>query len=60
MWSGVSKEAKAKIVKGITRVFEELGIPPHAVEVVIHEVPKENWGVGGELASERLRGVKPP
>jgi 4-oxalocrotonate tautomerase len=60
MWSGVSKEAKAKIVKGITRVFEELGIPPHAVEVVIHEVSKENWGVGGELASERLREVKPP
>uniref|UniRef100_A0A7J3Z5Y4 4-oxalocrotonate tautomerase n=1 Tax=Ignisphaera aggregans TaxID=334771 RepID=A0A7J3Z5Y4_9CREN len=45
---------------GITRVFEELEIPPHAVEVVIHEVPKENWGVGGELASERLREVKPP
>ena len=60
MWSGVSKEAKAKIIKGITKVFEELGIPPHAVEVVIHEIPKENWGVGGEQASEKFKETKPP
>ncbi len=60
MWSGVSKEAKAKIIKGVTRVFEELGIPAHAVEVVIHEVPKENWGIGGEQASEKLKEAKPP
>lgn len=60
MWSGVSREAKEKIVKGITKVFEELGIPPHAVEVIIHEVPKENWSVGGELASEKFKEIKPP
>ena len=60
MWSGVTKEAKERIVRGITRVFEELGIPAHAVEVIIHEVSKESWGVGGELASERFKEVKPP
>jgi 4-oxalocrotonate tautomerase len=60
MWSGVSREAKARIIKGITKVFEELGIPWHAVEVVIHEVPKENWGVGGEQASEKFKETKPP
>ena len=62
MWSGVSKEAKAKIIKGITRVFEELEIPAHAVEVVIHEVPKENWGIRGEQASEseKFKKTKPP
>jgi 4-oxalocrotonate tautomerase len=60
MWSGISKEAKQKIVKGVTRVFEELGIPSQAVEVVIHEISKENWGVGGELASEKFKEVKPP
>jgi 4-oxalocrotonate tautomerase len=60
MWSGVSREAKEKIIKGITRVFEELGIPGQAVEVVIHEVPKENWGVGGELASEKFKETRPP
>ena len=60
MWSGVSREAKVRIIKGITKVFEELGIPRHAVEVVIHEVPKENWGVGGEQASEKFKETKPP
>jgi 4-oxalocrotonate tautomerase len=41
-------------------VFEELGIPPQAVEVIIQEVPKENWGIGGELADVKFRDVKPP
>lgn len=60
MWSGVSREAKEGIVKGITRVFEEFGIPSHAVEIIILETPKENWGVSGELASEKFKDVKPP
>lgn len=60
MWSGVSGEAKKKVVSGITKVFEELGIPREAVEVIVVEVPKENWGLGGELASERFRQVRAP
>jgi len=60
MWSGVSRETKEKIIKGITKVFEELGIPGHTVEVVIHEVSKENWGVGGEQASEKFKETEPP
>jgi len=60
MWSRVSREAKEKIIKGITKVFEELGIPGHAVEVIILEVPKENWGVGGEQASEKFKEARPP
>jgi 4-oxalocrotonate tautomerase len=60
MWSSVSKEAKVRIVKGITKVFEELGIPSQAVEVIIQEVPKENWGISGELADVKFRDVKPP
>ncbi|MCC6033942.1 MAG: tautomerase family protein [Desulfurococcaceae archaeon] len=60
LWSGVSKEAKVKIVKGITRVFEELGIPSQAVEIIIHEIPRENWSIGEELASEKFKNVKTP
>jgi phenylpyruvate tautomerase PptA (4-oxalocrotonate tautomerase family) len=26
----------------------EIGIPAEVVEVVIHEIPMENWGAGGE------------
>jgi len=42
MWSGRPREVKERIVKGITRVVEELGIPVQAVEIVVQEVPKEN------------------
>jgi len=60
MWSGVSKEAKNKIIKGITKIFEDLGIPSQAVEIIIIEVPKENWGAGGESADEKFKDAKPP
>jgi len=60
MWSGVSKEAKNKIIRGITKIFEDLGIPSQAVEIIIIEVPKENWGAGGESADEKFKDVKPP
>ncbi|MEM0000400.1 MAG: tautomerase family protein [Desulfurococcaceae archaeon] len=60
MWSGISEDAKKKIISGITEIFEKLGIPRNAVEVVVVEVPKENWGIGGKPASEKFRQVQPP
>ena len=42
MWSGVSKEAEERVVKGTTRVFGELRMPGYAVEVVMLEVPRGN------------------
>jgi phenylpyruvate tautomerase PptA (4-oxalocrotonate tautomerase family) len=58
MWSGVSREAKARIIKDITKVFEELGIPGQAVEVITHEVLKENWEVERELVSRKFKKTK--
>ncbi|MEM1679916.1 MAG: 2-hydroxymuconate tautomerase family protein, partial [Sulfolobales archaeon] len=55
VWKGFSNDAKKKVIAGITKVFTELNIPQHAVEVIIHEIPKEDWGVGGEQASEKFR-----
>ncbi len=60
VWSGFSDEAKRKVISGITNLFTEMGIPKEAVEVIIHEVPKENWGIGGEQASKKLKHVQPP
>jgi len=60
VWKGLSNEAKKKVIEGITKLFGEMDIPPQAVEVIIHEVPKENWGVGGEQASEKFKDVEPP
>ncbi|MEM1586020.1 MAG: tautomerase family protein [Candidatus Bathyarchaeia archaeon] len=60
VWKGFSSEAKKKVIAGITKVFADLGVPAEAVEVLIHDVPKEDWGVGGERASEKLKHVQPP
>lgn len=60
VWSGFSDEAKRKVISGITNLFTEMGIPKEAVEVIIHEVPKENWGIGGEQASKKLKHIQPP
>jgi len=58
MWEGLDDETARKIISGITRVFTEMGLPPEAVRVIIHEVPKSRWGIAGELASEIRAGGK--
>ena len=52
VWAGISPENKKKIVVGMTKVLEELGVPKFAISVIINEIPKTNWGTGGVLASE--------
>jgi 4-oxalocrotonate tautomerase len=54
VWAGWSEENKKKVVKGITKVLEELGIPKEAVTVIIYETPKTNWANGGQLHSEKF------
>ncbi len=60
IWKGVSEVAAEKIISGITNVFVELGIPEQAVEVIIHEIPKAHWGIGGKPASKVMADAKPP
>jgi 4-oxalocrotonate tautomerase len=50
----MSEENKKKVVEGMTRVLEEIGIPREAVTVIIHETPKTNWATGGQLHSEKF------
>ena len=52
MWEGRTIEEKRQLVEGITSVMTNLGIPQHAVEIIIKDNPKHNWAVGGKLASE--------
>ena len=52
VWKGMSPENKKKTVEGITKVFEDLGVPKEAVEIVIYEAPKSNWATGGQLHSK--------
>ncbi len=53
VWKGMTSENKKKTVEGITKVFEDLGVPKDAVHIVIYEAPKGNWASGGQLHSER-------
>jgi 4-oxalocrotonate tautomerase len=53
VWEGMTSENKKKTVEGITKVFEDLGVPKDAVHIVIYEAPKSNWASGGTLHSER-------
>ena len=62
VWAGMSLESKRKIVEGITKVFEDIGVPKDAVEIIIYEAPKTNWATGGQLHSEieKLAKIKVP
>lgn len=52
MWEGRSVEQKRQLVKGITETMTGIGIAPEAVQIIIKDNPKHNWGVKGKLASE--------
>jgi len=50
-WSGKSEDQKATLISGITKVFEEIGVTADQVQIIIHDVPKTNWGIRGEQTS---------
>jgi len=52
MWAGRSSEVKERIIEGVTKVFTEVGVPSEAVTVIIHDIPREDWGIGGRPASK--------
>ncbi len=54
MWAGRSEEQKERLIKGITKVFEDIGVKPEWLTIIIHEVSKNNWGMDGEQASKLL------
>jgi 4-oxalocrotonate tautomerase len=55
VWKGFGEERIKTVIQNITKVFVDLGVPAHAVEVIVHEIPKSHWGIGGEPASEKFR-----
>jgi len=57
VWNGFGEEKTKTVIKGITKVFEDLDIPAHAVEVLVHEIPMSHWGVEGIPASEKFKDI---
>jgi 4-oxalocrotonate tautomerase len=52
MWAGRTDEQKEKLIKGITKAFEDIGVKPESLHIIIHDIPKSNWGTHGEQASK--------
>jgi phenylpyruvate tautomerase PptA (4-oxalocrotonate tautomerase family) len=50
---GRSARAKQELYAGIVRRFEDLGLDPLDVLIVVNEIPLQNWGIrGGQSAAD--------
>ena len=53
LWKGATKEVKAKLAKAITDDVATIASKrPQNIIVVFTDYEKENWAIGGELASD--------
>lgn len=52
------QDRKPELMKKITKVFTEMGIPAQAVTILIHETSLENWGTAGEQHSITYKEMK--
>jgi 4-oxalocrotonate tautomerase len=51
---GRTPEQKTALVKALTKaVVESLGSKPDSVDVVLFDIPRQNWATGGVQWSER-------
>ena len=55
MFEGRSLDQKRALVRELTEAFRRTCGEDAAsrLRVIIHEVPTENWGIGGVLAADR-------
>jgi len=52
LWKGREKETKKELIEKITSaVVDVIDCSAEAVQVIINEVDKDNWGIGGTPAS---------
>lgn len=55
MFEGRPKETKQELVTAFTREIVRItGCSEASVNVIINDVSKENWGLGGELAINKF------
>ncbi len=60
MFSGRTVEQKRQLVKALTDSFVSVcGGNPQSIHVIIEDVEKTNWGIGGELSSDLYPDPKP-
>lgn len=53
MLEGRTAEQKRAVIEKVTAaLIDAVGAPKESVRVWIHEMPKENWGIGGVSAKD--------
>lgn len=58
LFTGRSIEAKRRLYAALVEQLAPFGLAAHDVKVILHEVPRENWGLRGKPASEIELGFK--
>ena len=54
MWEGRTLEQKDALIREVTEaIVKALDVNPVNVVVILNEVSKDHWGVGGERSSKR-------
>ncbi len=56
-WPIPTENKRALIEKVTDAVVEAVGCPQQAVEIMVFEVPKENWAQGGVCHADRAPGA---
>lgn len=55
MFEGRDAETKQRLVRALTEAMVEItGCSEASVNVILQNVAKEDWGIGGELASHKF------
>lgn len=52
MFTGRSLDAKRRLYAAVATAFERFGLPASDLKVIVHDVPRENWGLGGKAATD--------
>jgi 4-oxalocrotonate tautomerase family enzyme len=50
-WKGKTIEQKRKLMEGIKKAFKDIGVDPAGLTIIIHDIPRYNWGKSGEQVS---------
>lgn len=58
LFSGRSLDAKRKLYAGLNAALAPFGLAEGDVTVILHEVPRENWGLGGKAATDIELGFR--
>lgn len=54
LMEGRTVEQKKKLVEALTQaVVDTLGSKPESVDILLYDIPRQNWATGGILWTER-------